>query len=100
MNETLKETEKNSAIIKHAPKGTAKIFEFEDHGQDFLYWCVDQEGEVLAALPFQSSVWAESMVAPHVMELALPGDSMDYTFKDGMRYSLKYPIVNIISIEP
>ncbi len=38
-----------------------RIF-FEDHGQDFLYWDIDQDGSVVDCGPFQYSVWVGTKV--------------------------------------
>lgn len=35
---------------------------FEDKGQDFLIWWLDERGEVLHSEPFQASVWNGTMV--------------------------------------
>src|SRR5690606_6256287 len=85
-------------IWSFAPENTAKIFGFKDNGQDFLYWFVDKDGRVLAAHPFQSSVWKDCIVAGHVMELAEPGDQMDYIFKDGTRSTLVHKINKIFEL--
>lgn len=31
--------------------------EFEDNGQDFLWWIIDKEGLVIGAGPFQAGIW-------------------------------------------
>lgn len=77
------------------PTGTTKIFHFEDNGQDFLHWYVDKNGKVLEAWPFQTSVWKDSIVGPHVMEVGEAGDNMDYIFKDGSYNTLKHKIERI-----
>jgi len=38
-------------------KHTKYKITFEDCGQDFLVWHLDEAGEVLHSLPFQSSIW-------------------------------------------
>lgn len=78
-----------------APKGTKKIFHFEDNGQDFLQWFVDENGKVLAATPFQSSIWKDCIVGQHVMEMGISGDNMDYIFKDGTYSTLKHRIESV-----
>jgi hypothetical protein len=34
-----------------------KKIHFEDRGQDFLWWTIDEENNVVDCGPFQSSVW-------------------------------------------
>lgn len=44
-------------------KETAKYkITFEDDGQDFLVWFIDERGEVIHCTPFQASVWNGMMV--------------------------------------
>lgn len=33
------------------------LIRFEDGRQDFLYWVVDEDGQVISCGPYQSSVW-------------------------------------------
>jgi len=35
---------------------------FEDNGQDFLEWDIDDKGVVVASRPFQNSVWKGTIV--------------------------------------
>jgi len=35
---------------------------FEDNGQDFLEWEVDDDGQVIGCEPFQASVWCGKYV--------------------------------------
>lgn len=34
------------------------VITFEDHGQDFLTWTVDEVGKILDCQPFQFSIWS------------------------------------------
>lgn len=34
-----------------------KTIIFEDNGQDFLEWDIDEEGKVVDCRPFQSAIW-------------------------------------------
>jgi hypothetical protein len=43
---------------------TKKIF-FEDRGQDFLWWVVDDKGAVIDCGPFQATVWTKCTVLNH-----------------------------------
>lgn len=35
---------------------------FEDHGQDFLEWMIDDKGKVVDCQPFQASIWTKCYV--------------------------------------
>lgn len=35
------------------------VLNFEDHGQDFLTWHVDQKGNIIKCEPFQFSIWSQ-----------------------------------------
>lgn len=56
-----------------------RIF-FEDDGQDFLEWDINEEGEVVACRPFQGWVWIGVKV--HNKDIK-PGDHLDITLPDG-----------------
>jgi hypothetical protein len=43
---------------------TKKIF-FEDRGQDFLWWVVDDKGAVIDCGPFQFDIWTKCTVLNH-----------------------------------
>jgi hypothetical protein len=42
---------------------------FEDCGQDFLVWHLDESGEVLHSSPFQSSIWNGQFVNVSKMDV-------------------------------
>lgn len=39
------------------PKKATKRIHFEDKGQDFLYWDIDDVGEVVDCMPMHRAVW-------------------------------------------
>lgn len=40
----------------------AAIIEFEDKGQDFLFWELDRNGYVINSEPFQKEIWEGTWV--------------------------------------
>ena len=48
-----------------------RTIEFEDHGQDFLEWDIDEEGKVVDSRPFQAWAWNGTIV--HNKDIR-PGD--------------------------
>jgi len=42
-----------------------KIIEFEDQGQDFTTWEIDENGLIVDCKPFQASVWCGGIVPNH-----------------------------------
>lgn len=36
--------------------------DFEDKGQDFLTWWVDERGEIIHSYPFQGDIWCGQML--------------------------------------
>lgn len=38
------------------------VIHFQDHGQDFLRWTLDQNGKVVCSQPFQTSIWRGCVV--------------------------------------
>lgn len=67
---------------------------FEDHGQDFLTWQLDNNGVVVDSLPFQASTWAGVRVKPH--KGLKVGDCVQYVRGYGRESqsikSIRYPI--------
>jgi hypothetical protein len=49
-----------------------KKIHFEDCGQDFLWWIIDDEGNVVDCGPFQASVWVGSTVYMDELEVGEP----------------------------
>lgn len=69
--------------------------EFEDHGQDFLTWEIDQSGKIVDSKPFQAGIWCKYHVA-YVNELKV-GGFVDIYKKDDDEGTImiKYPIASI-----
>ncbi len=65
---------------------------FEDHGQDFLWWDVNEDGLVVDCGPFQASIWSGSLVVSKIEVGALI--SIKRTRQDAI--TIKYPIEQII----
>ena len=61
---------------------------FEDKGQDFLEWWLDERGEILHCEPFQASVWNGKMVDIGSLKI---GKTL--LFQDGR--GLKYKVITI-----
>lgn len=70
---------------------------FEDHGQDFLWWDIDAEGNVIDCGPFQASVWVGCKVATGSVSQGCPPF---FKSKQGKRMSLNYPVEKIEILEP
>lgn len=45
---------------------------FEDNGQDFLFWVINEKGLVVDSQPFQASVWRGFEVDMSIMEAGKP----------------------------
>ncbi|KKL88563.1 hypothetical protein LCGC14_1923420 [marine sediment metagenome] len=45
-----------------------KIY-FEDRGQDFLSWTLDEEGFVLISEPFQTNIWKGTQVILETIQI-------------------------------
>lgn len=69
---------------------------FEDHGQDFLTWQLDNNGVVVDCLPFQASQWCGIEVAePNALKV---GECVRFRrFGEAVWRSIRYPVV---AIEP
>lgn len=70
---------------------------FEDHGQDFLTWQLDNNGVVVDCLPFQATTWCGCVVNAH--SLLKVGDCVTYVRDGGEATvgSIRYPVA---AIEP
>ena len=49
-------------LPQYQPKAAVRKIHFNDHGQDFLWWEVDEAGLVVDCGPFQASVWCGNVV--------------------------------------
>lgn len=70
---------------------TKYIIEFEDFGQDFLTWFIDERGYVLDSQPFQRWMWAGKFTIPQTAKI---GEQLAI-WSDGESY-VNYPIKNIL----
>ena len=68
-----------------------KTIHLQDHGQDFLEWDVDAEGNVVACRPCQAWVWVGYVVLNDVYTLQR-GDVLRIKRKDGTQTTLNYPV--------
>ena len=68
------------------------IIEFEDHGQDFLYWQLDADGKVVASMPYQSEIWNGTIV--NLKELKLGEQPLIIT-KYGKFSSINYKVLSV-----
>lgn len=69
---------------------TKYIIEFQDFGQDFLTWFIDEGGYVLDSQPFQRSIWAGRFTIPQTAKV---GGKLAI-WLDGESY-VNYPIKSI-----
>jgi len=65
---------------------------FEDDGQDFLEWDLDDKGKVVACRPFQGWVWIGTQV--HNKDIK-PGDHLDITTTHGIRTRLIHAVEKV-----
>lgn len=71
---------------------------FEDHGQDFLFWDIDNNtGEVVDCQPFQAFHWTGRIVA-NVSTLAVGAYVALKRLKGEADLVIKYPIEKVETI--
>lgn len=75
---------------KAPQKANTRIY-FEDHGQDFLWWDLNEKKEVVDCGPFQASVWVGSKVTSDLEQ----GTQIDFISKFDDILKLNYPIQTI-----
>jgi hypothetical protein len=76
------------------PKSGQTVIHFEDRGQDFLTWTLDEKGWVVDCQPFQKSIWKGGLVK-NFKELEL-GSTVEYITKDGYKcLKMNYPVARI-----
>lgn len=73
------------------------LIAFEDHGQDFLYWTVDETGKVVDCQPFQAFLWCLATVTN--LEQLKPGKIVEITLH-GEPNSTRYPVTRIVPLVP
>jgi len=72
-----------------------KTIHLEDHGQDFLRWDIDEQGNIIDSQPYQKEMWTQFRVTNIKV---LVGRKLIVKYKDGrndMSYTLNYPVVDI-----
>lgn len=67
---------------------------FEDHGQDFLEWDIDDNGAVVDCRPFQRWHWCGGFVLNTCIQ---PGDIVAYSKPPHRLMAVRYPIARITS---
>lgn len=72
---------------------------FEDQGQDFLWWEIDEHGKVVDCGPFQASVWVGSVIIDDSETGLTEGDRPLFFSKHGQELRLNYQIERIEEME-
>jgi len=72
---------------------------FEDQGQDFLWWEINDQDEVVDCGPFQASVWVGCQLIIDNESGLLEGDCPHFMTKDGQFLTLLYCIEEIEEME-
>jgi hypothetical protein len=67
---------------------------FEDHGQDFLEWDIE-DGKVVGCRPFQGWLWEGRRVYNTSIQ---PGDFLNISCKDGRRLTINYAVEKVIEL--
>ena len=65
---------------------------FEDHGQDFIQWVLDENGKVLNSAPFKNWLWRDGFVALESIKL---GEQLIFYKPESAAIPIKYPVVSI-----
>ncbi len=72
---------------------------FEDQGQDFLWWDINELDEVIDCGPFQASVWVGCQLIIDNEGGLLEGDRPFFVNQDGEMMQLNYAIEQIEELE-
>lgn len=72
---------------------------FEDQGQDFLWWDINELDEVIDCGPFQASVWVGCQLIIDSESELLEGDRPFFMNQDGDLLELNYAIEKIEELE-
>lgn len=72
---------------------------FEDKGQDFLWWKINEDGDVVDCGPFQASVWVGVVIFDDSESGLLEGDRPWFISKNGELKQLNYKIEEIEELE-
>jgi hypothetical protein len=67
---------------------------FEDHGQDFLKWDIDEKGNVIDCRPFQAWIWCNKIVTNHT-QLKVGGYVKNKDIRTNEIGEIRYPIIAI-----
>lgn len=66
---------------------------FEDHGQDFLEWDINEVGDILDCRPFQAHFWKQCMVANE--DQLVVGGNVYFLSRSCEVKAIKYPIKSL-----
>lgn len=66
-----------------AAQAPVKRLHFEDQGQDFLWWDINQSDEVVDCGPFQASIWVGSQIIADSESGIVEGDRPLFIGKQG-----------------
>jgi hypothetical protein len=69
-----------------------RTIHFADHGQDFLEWDIDAEGNVIDSRPLQAWIWVGAKVAIDFLEV---NEFPIFKSKNGTVGTLKYKVIAI-----
>lgn len=75
-----------------------KTIHFEDNGQDFTRWQIDDAGMVVDSQPFQAYIWVGSIVLNHATLKA--GDQLHLQMKDGHVMTLRHLVDSVEPVKP
>jgi hypothetical protein len=75
-----------------------KTIRFQDNGQDFLTWQIDEQGNVVDCQPFQAFVWVGCIVLNHATLKA--GEKVEILNKDGHEMTVRHLVERITGSEP
>lgn len=72
---------------------------FEDQGQDFLWWEINEEEEVVDCGPFQASIWVGCQLITDSETGLVEGDCPVFMNKQGEMKQLLYKVEEIEELE-
>ena len=75
-----------------------KRITFEDGGQDFYFWDIDAEGNIIDSQPFQASIWCRHRVVNHA-SLSPGGLAIIKPQEGGEPLTIKYRVTHIDRIK-
>ncbi|WAJ37223.1 hypothetical protein OU800_21865 [Pseudomonas sp. GOM7] len=73
------------------------IIHFQDHGQDFLRWQVDEQGVVTGCWPFQKQIWCGLQITN--LSKLKAGELVHHN-RFGEEGSIRYPVKAMIPLSP